>query len=141
MPVITENFKKLDKVAPSRLAVGTVYFTVSELRYVTADNFVVVPVRVECALVGGVLTTPNLAAGPAIVELGLSGPTYKIEIPAVAGPVKLWPLIDAGMPTPVNAAGFVRNAGGIARVARTTTGDYAAMPTPDPETLYIEFEN
>lgn len=97
------------------------------------------PGEVPCRLVNGVLTSPNLVPGPAVVQVG--NETYDIEIPDSAAPVQLWPLIDAGMPPPVNVPGFVRNAGGIARITRVTRDEYAALTNPDPETLYIVFEN
>jgi len=141
VPVITEKFKRLDQVAPSRSAVGSVFFTVNERRYVTDEDFVVEPVRVQYDLVGGVLTTADLVAGPAVVQIGFSGPTYTINIPEAPGPIRLWPLIDAGLPTPSNEPGLVRNAGGIARIAKITTAQLQAGGGTDPETLFIEFPN
>lgn len=89
--------------------------------------------------VNGVLTTPDLSPGPA--TLTVRAKEYQILIPESGSPLPIWPLIDAGMPPPVNQPGFVRNAGGIARVQRTTVANYAAIPSKDPETLYITFES
>ncbi|MDI9914360.1 hypothetical protein [Rhodococcus sp. IEGM 1379] len=139
MTVITEVFRRLDNVAPSPEDLGFVYFTVNERRFVSSGNYVLVKVKVKCRLVNGVLTSPDLVPGPAIAHVGTE--TYNIEIPDSSTPVRLWPLIDAGMPPPTNVPGFVRNAGGIARIQRTTIAEYAAMPSKDPETLYITFES
>ncbi|WP_261949471.1 hypothetical protein [Rhodococcus sp. T9N] len=89
--------------------------------------------------VNGVLTTPDLSPGPA--TLTVRAKEYQILIPESGSPLPIWPLIDAGMPAPVGQPGFVRNAGGIARVQRTTIANYAAIPSKDPETLYITFES
>lgn len=139
MTVITETFRRLDQTAPAPQDLGFVSFTVHERRLVSPGNYVLVRVKVPCRLVNGVLTSPNLVPGPAVVQVG--NETYDIEIPDSSTPVQLWPLIDAGMPPPVNVPGFVRNAGGIARIARATRDEYAALTNPDPETLYIVFEN
>lgn len=89
--------------------------------------------------VNGVLTTPDLSPGPA--TLTVRAKEYQILIPESGSPLPIWPVIDAGMPPPVGQPGFVRNAGGIARVQRTTIANYAAIPSKDPETLYITFES
>jgi hypothetical protein len=89
--------------------------------------------------VNGVLTTPDLSPGPA--TLTVRAKEYQILIPESGSPLPIWPLIDAGMPPPVGQPGFVRNAGGIARIQRTTVANYAAIPSKDPETLYITFES
>ncbi|MGW3545909.1 hypothetical protein ACWDNI_35955 [Nocardia niigatensis] len=85
--------------------------------------------------VSGVLTTPSLDPGPALVRIGPRA--YQITVPASATPVRLWPLIEAGLPIPVaEEATAVRNGGGIARVQVVTVSQYAALTTPDPETEY-----
>lgn len=89
--------------------------------------------------VNGVLTTPDLSPGPA--TLTVRAKEYQILIPESGSPLPIWPLIDAGMPPPLGQPGFVRNAGGIARIQRTTVANYAAIPSKDPETLYITFES
>ena len=89
--------------------------------------------------VNGVLTTPDLSPGPA--TLTVRAKEYQILIPESGSPLPIWPLIDAGMPPPVGQPGFVRNAGGIARIQRTTVANYEAIPSKDPETLYITFES
>jgi hypothetical protein len=63
--------------------------------------------------------------------------TYPITIPDSATPVRLWPLIEAGLPIPpAQQASAVINGGGIARVQKITESAYAALITPDPETEY-----
>lgn len=84
----------------------------------------------------GVLITHNLDAGPA--EVSIDGRPYWIVIPESASPVRLWPLIEAGLPVPPSQeATAVRNGGGISRIQRIGDSAYAALVTPDPETLYI----
>jgi hypothetical protein len=95
--------------------------------------------RVRVPPVDGVLTTPDLTPGPAKVEIGTK--KYDIVIPDEVETVGLWPLIDAGMPTPPpGAPGFVRNAGGISRITRVTEAELAAIEQ-DPETFYVVFPN
>lgn len=83
----------------------------------------------------GVIITEDLDPGPARVRIGLV--TYPIVIPDSVSPVRLWPLIDASMPPPPITNLFVKNGGGIARAQRISAATYAALATPDPETLYL----
>ena len=84
----------------------------------------------------GVLTTPDLDAGPATVQIGIR--QYAILIPDSPTPVRLMPLIEAGLPViPAEEIGAVRNAGGVGRTKRVTLAEFLAMPTPDPDTLYV----
>lgn len=86
--------------------------------------------------IAGVLTTHNLDAGPA--QVAIDGRPYLITIPESASPVRLWPLIEAGLPVPpTQEATAVRNGGGISRIQRISETGYAALVTPDPATLYI----
>lgn len=92
------------------------------------------PVRVVAE--DGVLTTPELDPGPALVRIG--GRAYDIEIPDSDTPVRLWPLIETGLPIPPEEeASAVVNGGGVARIQKLSQAAYDAIPTPDPETLYI----
>lgn len=85
---------------------------------------------------GGVLTTPDMDPGPAAVKIGAT--EYKITIPDSDDPIRLWPLVEAGLPVPpAEEATAVRNGGGVRRIAVAELDDYLAMPTPDPETVYI----
>lgn len=87
--------------------------------------------------VAGVLTTPDLDPGAAKVSIGLSR-AYQIDIPDSPTPIRLWPLIEAGLPVPpAEEATAVRNFGGIAGAKRVTLAEYQAMPTPDLETLFV----
>lgn len=89
--------------------------------------------------VDGVLTTPDMDPGPAHVRIGQR--LYSIEIPDSGTPVRLWPLIEAGLPIPpTEEATAVRNGGGVARIQRITEAEYSALVTPDPETLYVVVE-
>lgn len=93
------------------------------------------PTRVKP--VGGVLITPDLDPGAAKVSIGLSR-AYQIDIPDSPTPIRLWPLIEAGLPVPpVEEATAVRNGGGVARIQRIALADYEAIPTPDPDTLFV----
>lgn len=135
MTVITEPIANI-----AGLDAGTdVVFFVEEPRVQTSGYGIVTTKQVPVRPVAGVLTTPNLKPGAAKVQIGLS--KYSIIIPDSAEAVALWPLIEAGMPVPpvADQGGFVRNAGGIARMERITESAYAALPTPDPATLYITF--
>lgn len=90
--------------------------------------------------VDGVLTTPDLDPGSASVRIGRR--LYHIEIPDSATPIRLWPLIEAGLPVPPSEeASAVRNGGGVARIQRISETDYSALVTPDPETLYVVVED
>ncbi|WP_159840228.1 hypothetical protein [Nocardia sp. CY41] len=85
--------------------------------------------------VNGVITTEDLDPGPARVRIGMD--TYNITIPESATPVRLWPLIETGLPAPPTLVGaYVVNGGGIARVQKLTESEYAALTLPDPETEY-----
>lgn len=84
----------------------------------------------------GILTTPDLDVGPAKVMVGLRA--YGIEIPDSPTPIRLWPLIQAGLPIPPEQeVDAVRNLGGIRGEKTLELDDYLAIPTPDPETLYF----
>lgn len=85
--------------------------------------------------INGVVTTEDLDPGPARVRIGLV--TYPIVIPDSVTTVRLWPLIDASVPPPAITNLFVRNGGGVARQVALTAAEYAAIPTPDPETVYF----
>ncbi len=102
--------------------------TVRQCRYVASD---------------GVLTTDDLEPGPAVLRMssGLST-EYRITIPDSAEPVQLWPLIDAATPPDESVqwgTGYVRDAGGVARVRAVPAADYPGL-VKDPATYYILFE-
>lgn len=85
--------------------------------------------------VDGLLETPDLAPGAALVRFGIR--TYAIIIPDSPTPVRLAPLIEAGLPIATeDVARAVVNGGGIARLKKVTVSEYAALVTPDPETEY-----
>ncbi|MFI6368722.1 hypothetical protein ACIBG0_39075 [Nocardia sp. NPDC050630] len=90
--------------------------------------------------VAGVLTTPDLDPGPTKVRIGLN--SYYIVIPDSVTPVRLWPLILAGLPVPpAEEAEAVRNGGGVALITVLTEAEYAALTSVDPETLYVVVPN
>ena len=85
---------------------------------------------------GGVLTTPDLDPGPTIVTVGPR--RYHVTVPDSPDPIRLWPLIQAGLPIPPEQeARAIRNGGGLAIGKVSELDDYLAIPTPDPETLYF----
>lgn len=98
--------------------------------------------RYSASAVGGVLTTPDMEPGPAVLKLSGSATEYHITIPDSETPVQLWPLIEAATP-PDNTAwttGFVHNADGVARVQAVPQTEYGAM-VKDPATLYFLYED
>ncbi|MDV2477145.1 hypothetical protein F8M49_20710 [Rhodococcus zopfii] len=87
----------------------------------------------------GVLTTDDLEPGPAVLRLsGGMHVDYRITIPDSDVVVQLWPLIDAATPPDDTAwmTGFVRNAGGVARIQSVPAADYPGL-VKDPNTFYI----
>lgn len=112
-----------------------IYFYVPKIRENDNSDGIITKTKTEVRAVDGAFTTPDLDAGPAKVVIGSD--VYDILIPESSAPVRLWPLIDAGIPTPREPApGFVRDGGGIARVQAVTAAEYASM-THDPATLYF----
>lgn len=110
-------------------------FFVPVLRENDSGDGIVTTARYEAHVEDGEFTTPDMDAGPAKVRIGLD--TFDIIIPESASPVRLWPLIDAGMPQPpADTPGFVRNGGRVDRIQAVTMAEYADM-THDPETLYV----
>ncbi|MFI7527492.1 hypothetical protein [Nocardia salmonicida] len=85
----------------------------------------------------GSFTTPDFAPGPARVRIG--GLAYDIVIPDDPSPIRLWPLIDAGVSV-VAEREFVRDGGGVRRAVALPQSEFDAMPTPrDPETIFFTF--
>lgn len=112
--------------------------------YVVREGFdgerLITPRTTRYVAVGGVLTTDSLDPGPGVVKI--NGITYPIDIPDWPTPVRLWPLIEAGLPVlPSDLAAAVRNAGGVALIKVLTEAEYAALTATDPETLYIVVSN
>lgn len=90
----------------------------------------------------GVLETPDLHPGPAVLRIAGDPTEYHITVPDSATPVQLWPLIDAAAPPPSGAlwgTGYIRDAGGVARVQALPVDDYPGA-VKDPATLYVLFE-
>ncbi|MGO3325300.1 hypothetical protein [Gordonia sp. (in: high G+C Gram-positive bacteria)] len=116
-----------------------VMFTVQQVRESADGDSIVVPLRHRVQPVDGVITTPELDPGPATVTLGGSRQaTYNILVPDSSTPIRLWPLIDAGMPSPPedDRYQFVRNGGGLARGVALTQAEMDAQPF-DPGSFYL----
>ena len=115
-------------------------FWVPQLRENDSGDGIITTPGVPVYAKDGVFTSPDLDAGPAIVQIGLQ--QYTITIPESATPIRLWPLIDAGMPPPPESDRyqFVRNGGGVERTQAMTLADFNALASPDPATLYIIVE-
>lgn len=138
MTVIVADLDKLDGQAPGRVDIAFVDYTVREMRESVGGDSIIVPVRVRVPVVDGVATSPSLEPGPAVVRISGDYRSYDIEIPESVSPILLWPLIDAATP-PDNTAwmtGFVRNGGGVARIAAVEAAAYPSM-VKDPNTFYI----
>lgn len=131
MTVISDSVENIAGAAHNK----PIVFFVDRLRDNAASSGMVLPTRHSVMPVGGVFTTPDLDPGPAKVQV--EGKTYPIVIPDSNTPVRLGPLIDASVPPPPVTNEFVKNGGGIARAQRITQSDYAALTTPDPETLWF----
>jgi hypothetical protein len=115
-----------------------VVFWTEVIRENDAGTGVVTTRRHSFAPVNGVLTAVGLEAGPAKVKVG--GKVYGILIPDTDTTIRLWPLIEAGLPVPdPSDASFVRNANNVRRIADVYESDFAAL-TPDPDTVYLVFE-
>lgn len=88
----------------------------------------------------GVLTTADLDPGPALVEIGRD--TYRITIPDSESPVRLGPLILAGLPQIVVGARAVVDGGGAAILYVMSSADYSALiavTTPDPGSIFYVY--
>lgn len=133
MTVISDRVEDVGGVGDDVAAV--VFFT-EVLRDNTGGDAIVTTRRHDVHPVGGEFTSPDLDPGPAVVQVGVK--RYDIIIPVSSSAVRLWPLIDAGMPTPPSVAdGFVRNGGGVTRIEAVTQAVYNSLTTPDPATFYL----
>ncbi|MGV9742858.1 hypothetical protein [Nocardia farcinica] len=135
MTVIADTFVDLGH----RGDTSAVYFWAPGLRdspavpaRIITPQYVAVPIDTT-----GSFTTGDLEPGPAKVRIG--GIAYDIVIPDSPTPVRLWPLIDAGVPATPDRE-FVRDGGGVRRVHALTQAAFDAMPAPrDPETVFFTF--
>ncbi|MDG3012133.1 hypothetical protein G4X40_18485 [Rhodococcus sp. D2-41] len=136
MTVISEQIADLAGVPDT----STVTFWTTVLRENDTHTGTVTTRRHTFGLVAGVLTTTDLDPGPARVQIGPHA--YDIVIPASSAPIRLWPLIDAGLPDALPpGTGWVRDGGDVHRVQALTQAAYEQIATPDPQTLYIVTEN
>ncbi|AEV51993.1 hypothetical protein [Prescottella equi] len=97
--------------------------------------------KVRCQANAGVLTTPDLEPGIAILTIQGDPHPYQITVPDSPTPVQLWPLIQAATPPDPGSwtTGYISNAGGIARAQAVPLTAYPGM-VKDPETFYVIFE-
>ncbi|KQU33582.1 hypothetical protein [Rhodococcus sp. Leaf233] len=75
----------------------SVWIKAARLRQGTVTGSVVVPERIEVKPVAGVLTTPELQPGPAVVTWGID--TYYVTIPA-SGTVSWWSVLALAVGVP-----------------------------------------
>ncbi|MGW4123632.1 hypothetical protein [Nocardia sp. NPDC004711] len=118
--------------------VGAVYFRVPVLRDAAAHTQIVTPQWISAPISSdGTFTSPDLEPGPAQVRIG--GIAYEIVVPVSPTPIRLWPLIDAGVPAVADRE-FVRDGGGVRRIQALPQSQFDAMPTGrDVDTIYITF--
>ena len=116
-------------------------FSSPVLRSSSSGTGMVTTAPVLVNAVAGVLTTPNFDPGPATVRVGQR--IYNITIPNSGTPVRLTPLIEAGLPiAPAEEASAVVNGGGFARGQVMTADAYAALTsttTPDPGSVFLVY--
>ena len=132
MTVISDVVESVAGTGDDRVIV----FAIKRVRQNVDGNAIVSTEHVQYTPVDGAFTTDDLDPGPATVKI--HSQVYPITIPDSDTPVRLWPLIDAGLPAPAPTAGFVRNGGGVARIEWVTEAAYAAL-VKDPETTYITY--
>lgn len=137
MTVITET---IDTIAGADTTT-TFQFASSLVRDSSGDNALITTAGVQVKPVNGVLTTPDLDPGPAVVQVGVQ--SFAITIPDSGTPIRLWPLIEAALPVPpAQQAAAVVNGGGAARIQVMTADDYATLvstTTPDPGSIFLVY--
>jgi hypothetical protein len=132
MTVISENVGDIAGADNSTVFV----FASAAVRNSSAGTALITDRAETYTAVGGVLTTGDLDPGLAIVRVGVH--KWAIEIPDSPTPIRLQPLLDAATPIPpAQEASAVRNGGGVRRIEVDELADYAAIATPDPETLFF----
>ncbi|QRY62763.1 hypothetical protein JVX90_00350 [Gordonia sp. PDNC005] len=134
---MTILFDKITDVAGADEYTPLVFWA-PDLRENDSLDGMVTPKRHYVHAVDGAFTTPDLDVGPCMVQIGMM--QYAFTVPQSSAPVRLWPLVDAGMPQPpVGSPGFIRNGGGVAIAKAVTAAQYATL-TVDPATLYVIVE-
>lgn len=135
MTVIIENLKDLAGTPET----DPVFFSTFVIRDSVDGTAIITTTTHRYLPVNGVLTTGSLEPGPAKVRLGST--TYDILIPTSATPIRLMPLIEAGLPAPPTPqASVVVNGGNFARGQVMTAAQYAALTsttTPDPGSVFL----
>lgn len=132
---MTILFDKVEDIAGATEHTPIVFWA-PELRESDSGDGIVTLQHHSVYAENGEFTTPDMDAGPAVVQIGVR--QYQITIPESPDPIRLWPLIDAGMPAPPPSEQyqFVRNGGGLVRVQAVNLEDYEDMVW-DPGTMYI----
>lgn len=137
MTVITET---IDTIAGAD-SNTTFAFASPTVRDSSGDNALITTTAIQVKPVDGVLTTPDLDPGPAVVTVGLQ--SFAITIPASGTPIRLWPLIEAALPVPpAQVAAAVVNGGGAARIQVLSADEYNALvasTTPDPGSIFFVY--
>lgn len=138
MTVIVEHVEYLGGVDDS-----TVFsFSSPMVRDSDDDTALITKRAMSYTASNGVLTTDDLDPGPATVTVGVSS-SFQIAIPDSPTPIRLWPLIQAGLPVPpAQMATAVINGGGAAMIRVMTADEYAALvssTTPDPGSIFYVY--
>jgi len=137
MTVITEHIQSIAGIDDNTV----ITFRSPTVRDSDDDTAMITPWMVQFTADAGVLTTPDLAPGPAIVAVGIA--EYTIDIPDSSTPVRLWDLIQEGLPVPpAQMATAVINGGGVSVARAMTADDYAAYvstTTPIPGSIFYVY--
>jgi hypothetical protein len=136
MTVISDNLTDLAGTPETQ----PVFFSTFALRDNADGTAIVTTTTHSYTPVDGAITTDDLDPGPARVKIGMR--SYSIDIPDWGTPIRLMPLIEAGLPvSPSDEIAAVRNGGGVAIIKVLTEDEYAALTSTDPETMYVVVPN
>lgn len=118
----------------------SVVFTIPRIRESADSTAIVTEDRHRFEVVDGELLTTDLDPGPAKVQIAGQPTIYDIVIPESPTPIRLWPLIDAGMPAPpAESPGFIRS-DDTGRLLVMPTPDFNNLTTLDPMTMYATYD-
>jgi hypothetical protein len=90
----------------------------------------------------GTFTSDDLEPGAAKVRIGAGGDWYSIEIPDSETPIRLWPLIQAGLPVVPELANHIASDGTVQIARVMTSAGYSALigaTTPDPGSVFLVY--
>jgi hypothetical protein len=139
MTVISDRVQDVGYERPT--SINYVYFTaLASVRDSADDTRMIVRSRHTIAVnvADGSFTTDDLDPGPAEVRIG--GDVYPITIPASGTPIRLWPLIQAGLPVTPESANHIASDGSVRREQVMTTAAYGVLTgatTPDPGSVFF----